>query len=275
MRKPFRRPPTVPAQIQGTKPDIYTLDEVDDLDEDSIELNNTGTSMMAPAFTLDTLKECLPKNFHSTVTNKLLDDVNNLVQDDEFAAMYRENLVTFQSVLLNGKYTVDNYIDAVSFCSFKFMGMTDKDAYAHAFPERVKRLKDAGKNDKTISAYVCAYAKGKLVVELLGQASIPNYLLYRDVFHKAVMTQARLMNTAASELVQTQAANSLLVALKQPDVSKMQISATISHEGISAIDSLAQATAALVRQQRESIINGSTGAKDVAEARIVDAEYVE
>lgn len=274
MKRPIRREPLVPA-AKPVVPFQEPEDEVYDEDTDDIELISTGTSMMVPAFTLDSLKECLPKNFHSTVTNKLLDDVNNLVQDDEFAAMYRENLVTFQTVLLNGKYTIDNYLDAVSFCSFKFMGMTDKAAYENAFPSRVKRLRDMGKNDKTISAYVCAYAKGKLVVDLLGQASIPNHLLYRDVFHKAIMKQAKLMNTASSELVQTQAANSLLNALKQPDVAKMQINATISNETTTAIESLAQATAALVRQQRESIINGTSSAKELAEARIVDAEYVE
>lgn len=270
VRRSFRKTPAPQPQVSQEELDVNGNEEED---EDSISLN-TGLANPIAAFTLDTLKDSLPKNFHSSVTTKLLDDVNNIIHDEDFAALYRDTLITYQSVLLSGKYTVDNYLDAVSFCSFKFMGMTDKDAYANAFPHRVKRLKSEGKNDKTISAYVCAYAKGKLVVELLNQATIPNYLLYRDVFHKAVMTQAKLMTTANSELVRTQAANSLLSALKQPEVSKMQISATVDVKG-SAIESLAQATQALVAQQQEAIRAGRMSAKGIAESRIVEAEYVE
>lgn len=241
----------------------------------AVQEDNQTPATSVNAFTLDNIKEALPKNFHSTVSQKLVDNINSIVTDEVFAEMYRDNLITYQSVLGNGKYSVDNYIDAVSYCSFKFMGMTDKDAYYNAFPDRLKRLKDEGKNEKTISSYVHAYAKGKLVQDLLSQAMIPNYFLYQDYFHKAVMTQARLMATATSELVQTQAANSLLNALKQPDVSKMQISATISTDSISAIDALTKATMDLVAQQKSSISNGSSSAKTIAEAKIVEGEYYE
>lgn len=273
IKKSFRNTQTTKPISPHVQPIPSTNSQ--DEDDDSFDLINTGLVNSTPAFTMETLKESLPKNFHSSVTQSLLDNVNSIVTDEEFATMYRDNLVTYQSILLGGKYTVDNYLDAVNFACYKFMGMTDKDAYANAFPERVKRLKSEGKSDKVISAYTCAYAKGKLVIELLNQASIPNFLLYRDVYHKAIMTQATLMTTANSELVRTQAANSLLGALKQPEVSKMQINATVSVEGNSAIASLAEATQALVRQQREAIINGTQTAKSIAERRIVDAEYVE
>jgi len=226
-------------------------------------------------FTLDNIKEVLPKNFHSTVNQTLIDNLNNITEDEEYAKLYRENLVTYQSVLLNGKYTVDNYLDAIAYCSFKMMGMTDKDAYYNAFPDRVKRLRDNNKSDKTISAYVCAYAKGKLVVELLNQAVIPNFLLYRDVYHKALMTQAELMVSANSEKVRSDAANSILNALKQPETSKLKIEATVEQKGVSAIESLAQATRDLVSIQRQAIQTGSATAKTIAEQRIIEAEYVE
>lgn len=238
-------------------------------------VETTEVATVIDQFTIDTLKESLPKNFHSTVTTKLVNTVNSIVNDEQFAEMFRSNLITYQSVLLNGKYTVDNYVDAVTYCSFKFMGMSDKDAYHNAFPDRVKRLLAEGKTEKTISSYVHAYAKGKLVTDLMAQASIPNYLLYQDYFHKAVTKQAQLMTTATSEMVQMQAANSLLVALKQPEVSKMQISATVKHEGMTAIESLAQATQAFVQQQREAIKAGAMTAKGVAEYRIIEAEQVE
>ena len=76
------------------------------------------------------------------------------------------------------------------------------------------------------------------------------------------------------ERLNKEAANSLLSALKQPEVSKMQISATVDVKG-SAIESLAQATQALVAQQQEAIRAGRMSAKGIAESRIVEAEYVE
>ena len=239
------------------------------------EDTTTQVATVVESFTLDNLREVLPKNFHSTIHQGLVDTLNKIIDDEEYANLYRENLITYQSILLNGKYTVENYLDAVAYCSNKMMGMTDKKAYYTAFPDRVKRLKDNGKDDKTISAYVHAYAKGKLVTEMLTQATIPNYILYRDVFHKAVMNQADLMVSASSEKVRSDAANSLLVALKQPETSKLKIEATVEQSGISAIESLAQATRDLVSQQRLAIQTGSATAKTIAEQKIIEAEYVE
>lgn len=256
MKKPFNR-------VSNTKNNNESISE------------STDVIDIVESFTIDSIKDALPKNFHTTVNQSLVDNVNKIITDEEYAKLYRENLITYQSVLLNGKYTVDNYLDGVAYCSFKLMGLTDKDAYYNAFPDRVKRLRDNGKNDKTISAYVSAYSKGKLVVEMLHQATIPNHLLYRDVFHSAIMEQATLMRTALSEKVRCDAANSLLTALKQPETSKLKIETSISGSGATAIESLANATRELVTAQRQAIQSGSVLAKTIAEERIVEAEYVE
>ena len=174
--------------------------------------------------TVDELQSCLPANLKSAATQSLADKVNQIASDPDVAEQITRNFVTLTSVLKEGRYKLDDYLNAVQYVSYKLMGMTNLEAYTHTFPNRYQRLVAKGASDKDISAYVAGYSKGKLVGQLLEQAAIPVWVLNQGVYQEAINRQAYLMQHADSEKVQTEAANSLLTHLKRPETKQVELS---------------------------------------------------
>ncbi|MFK5281968.1 hypothetical protein ACI3PL_20670, partial [Lacticaseibacillus paracasei] len=75
-------------------------------------------------------------------------------------------------------------------------------------------------------------------------------------------TQAELMRSANSEKVRSDAAANILLHLKPPEVTKIELDVGV--KGDSTLDSLREATAALVAQQRLQLSAGMVSAKQVA-----------
>lgn len=210
--------------------------------------------------TVDQLKSALPKGLQSNATQEFCDRINNLAMDPEMAREVRENFLTYATVLTEGKYKTEDYLNAVTYCTFKLMGKTNKDAYILTFPQRYTALVSRGASDKDISAYVASYHKNQLVNTILQQAFIPMWLVNQDNFQRAVNRQVYLMENAESELVQTQAANSLLTALKQPENKKIELDVKLKGGG--GLDDLRDTMTMLAERQLQMIENGA-GAKDI------------
>ena len=149
------------------------------------------------------------------------------------------------------------------------MGLTNKDAYINTFPQRHQQLVARGASAKDISAYVAAYHKGKLVMAILDQAHIPMWLLNQDVYQKAINVQVDLMKNAQSELVRTQAANSILTHLAKPKDAVPQVAIQINQN--TGMNELMDAMAALAEKQVNMIDRGVT-AKELAAQRIFKRE---
>lgn len=166
--------------------------------------------------TVDTVVRALPPTLRGSVDQALVDKINNIVTDPLIAEQVRENFISYTSVLQDGRFKTEDYLHAVTYVSFKLMGMSNKDAYFRTFPARYQALVAKGTSDKDISAYVAAYAKGKLVNLIMEQSLVPTWVLNQDIYQKAINTQAHLMMNANSEMVRTQAANSILTHLAKP-----------------------------------------------------------
>lgn len=223
---------------------------------------------MGDVVSLGQMREILPKNLKDAFTQEMVDDLNSAISDPIFAEMYRDNLLSFTSVLNEGKYKMTAYLDAVRYACFKFMGDTNESAYSKTFPDRYRKLVAQGLDAKAISAYVAAYAKGKLVNSIMGQAMIPVSILNMDVYQKAINVQTELMLTAKSEKVRCDAANSLLTQLKPPEVKKLEVEIGTKDDG--SIDALRKATQELTEMQRNLITSGSATARTIADSRIID-----
>lgn len=208
------------------------------------------------------LKKAMPEGVKLTVTQQMVDTINKVALDDIMAEHMRENFVTYTSVMMDGKYTSEEYTNAIMYCTFKLMGLKNKDAYMHALPDRYTSLKARGATEKEISAYVSAFHKGKLVSAIMEQALIPMWLVNQDAFQKAINTQVRLMSTATSELVQTQAANSILTHLAKPKDAVPMIN--IDMRPNTGLAELQQSLVAISERQLELIRNG-VSAKEIAE----------
>lgn len=230
--------------------------------------------------TLDELKSAVPKHLQSAATPELLDTLNQLAVDYDTAEVIRENFICYTKVLQEGKFKLQDYLNAVQYVTYKHMKYSNKDAYAKTFPQRYQALVLKGATEKDISAYVSAYSSGMLVNKVMQQSLISPWILNQDLFQKALNVQADLMMTASSEKVRTEAANSLLTHLKPPEIKKVELALDVKQDaGIADLRASLQALAAgQIRQ-----IEGGQTAKMVSRIPVVqvhqpaieDAEFVE
>ena len=226
---------------------------------------------MSNLITVDLLKKALPSNLRVNATEELADRINNVTTDPILAEQIRENFLGYTRVLQDGKYKTDDYLNAVTYVSYKLMGDTNKDAYLKTFPQRYQQLMAQGRTEKEISAYVSAYSKGKLVNAILEQSLVPSWVLNQDLFQKAINVQADLMLTATSEKVRTDAANSLLTHLAKPKEAGPLVN--IDMREASGMGELRETLTQLARQQADLIASGISP-KTIAAQNIIEAEPI-
>ena len=231
----------------------------------------TGSTKLKTSLSADEFKKALPKQIQGRVSAKVMNGINAILADKDLRDHYKDNLLSYTNVLQQGKFKLSSYIDAVKYVSFKLMGYNNQESYEKAFPVRVQTLYDEGADPKRISAYVAAYNKNKLVNEIWAQTLIPTHVLNAGVFQDAINRQAFLMNNAQSEKVQTDAANSLLNHLKQPETKKVEIDIGVTDDR--TIKELRETTRELAAAQRELIASGGQSAKDVAHSKIVTIDH--
>lgn len=224
------------------------------------------------ALTVEQFKSALPDKVKKSVNQELIDSINTTLSDPEMFEAYRDNLLSYTKVMADGRFKVQEYINAVRYVSHKLMGCTNIEAYTKTFPDKYARFVATGVQSKDIASYVTAYNKSKLVNLIFEQTLIPSYVLNQDLYQKALNVQAELMVNANSEKVRTDAANSLLTHLKMPEVHKVELDIGIKED--SSIAALRAATLELARHQRESIGAGQMSAQQVAHSKleVIDVE---
>lgn len=218
------------------------------------------------ALTIEQFKDALPAKLKKSVNQELIDQINTTLAEPELYENYRENLVSYTSVMADGKFKVESYIDAVKYVSHKLLGCTNIDAYTKTFPNKYANFVAQGVSPKDIASYVTAYNKGKLVNLIFAQTLVPSYVLNQDLYQRALNVQADLMISAKSEKVRSDAANSLLTHLKMPETQKIELDIGVRED--SAIAALRATTLELSRQQREMIQGGAMNAEQVAHQRL-------
>lgn len=217
--------------------------------------------------TPEQFKDALPAKVKKSVNAELINKINTTLADPEMYEAYRDNLISYTRVMNEGRFKLTSYIDAVKYVSHKLAGMTNIKAYSLTFPEKIKRFTKQAVEPKDIASYVTAYNKSKLVNLILEQSLVPTWVLNQDLFQKALNTQAQLMTTANSEKVRSDAANSLLTHLKQPETKKIELDIGVKKD--SSIAALRQSTMELVAQQRLSMEAGVSTAEEIAHSGIL------
>ena len=220
--------------------------------------------------TLDQFREALPDKVKKSVHQDLVDRINQTLSEPELYEQYRDNLISYTRVMADGKFKIHNYIDAVKYVSHKLLGASNIEAYSKTFPDKMARFSAQGVSSKDIASYVTAYNKSKLVNLIMEQTLVPMWVLNQDLYQKALNVQAELMLTANSEKVRSDAANSLLTHLKQPEVQKVELNVGMKEDN--SIAALREATLALVAQQRQALQAGAMSAQDVAHSQIIEGE---
>lgn len=219
--------------------------------------------------TIADVEKALPATLKSAATQSFVDQINNIVNDPVVAEEVRNNFISYTKVLQDGKFKTEDYLNAVTYVSFKLMNMSNQDAYFRTFPQRHASLVAKGTSAKDIAAYVSSYNRNKLVNLILEQTLVPTWVLNQDAYQKAINTQVELMANAQSELVRTQAANSILTHLAKPKEAGPLVNIDM-REG-SGMTELKDMLVKLAGQQRDLIKSGVT-TKEIAEQTIIEME---
>ena len=223
--------------------------------------------------TMDVVRQVLPTKFARAITDENVAQWNLVTSDPDMAAYYRENFITYSKVLNEGKFTVDEYLNAVMYCSHRLAGETTKDSYLRVFPHKAAEWLVKGVKTKTQDAYVSMYNNTKLVRKIMEQSVIPIWVLNQDKAQAAINVLADLMDNADSEKVRSDSANALLNHLKKPDNLKVELDIGVK-EG-SELANLQKVMADLAQAQLAAIQSGGVNALGIAESRIVEAEVIE
>ena len=222
--------------------------------------------------TKDEIIQALPASVQGGVSDTLVNELNQIITDPDFREAFRDNMISYNKVLSEGKFKLSSYMNAVMYVSYKLMGYNNLDSYSKTFPAKFQVWMQQGKSAQTVSAHVAMYNKSKLVNLVYAQSVIPTHVLNQDKFQEAINHQYFLMKNAASEKVQSDAANSLLIHLKPPE--EKQINLNIGLEETDSIKELKQTIFELANVQHKSIENKSWTAGEMAAARIIEAEVV-
>lgn len=220
--------------------------------------------------TLDNVKKAVPAKLKDNIEQSFVDKLNNLANDPIVADQIRNNFISYAHVINDGKFSIEEYLSAVKYVSFKLMNLTNVDSYARTFPQRYAGLLARGTSQKDIASYVSAYNRGKLVNLILEQTLVPSWVLNQDIYQKAINTQAELMNNAKSERVKCMAADSILKALAKPEAAGPLVN--IDMKETSGINELKQALVELAANQKKSIEKGILTPKNIVEAEIINEQ---
>lgn len=222
------------------------------------------------ALTEEQFKNALPDGMKKQVNPLLVARINNTLSKPEEWSIYRDNLLGFSHILKQGKFKLENYLNAVKYVGFKIMGLTNKDAYRNTFPDKYAKFQADGVASKDIASYTTAFHKSKLVMLMLEQAIIPVWLLNADKMQAAINVQSSIMlNEEASFKVRSDAANSVMTHLKPPEKNKVELD--IGPIMDNTINVYKQAMTEMVKKQQE-LIKAGGDVKAIANASIKPVE---
>ena len=224
---------------------------------------------MSTDLTVQQVQTALPASLKSAVTQSMVDQINNIVSDPLIAEQIRNNYLSYTGVMKDGKFKTEDYLHAVAYVSYKLMGLSNQDAYFKTFPQRHAQLVAKGTTSKDISSYVSAYNKGKLVNLIYEQTLVPTWVLNQDMHQRALNVQADLMVNAQSELVRSNAANSILTHLAKPKEAGALIN--LDMRETSGMNELREALTKMAQTQRDLIQSG-VSTKEIADQRIIEGE---
>ena len=217
--------------------------------------------------------KAVPPNLKNAVSDDLVDRLNAITSDQILAEEVRKNFISYTSVLREGKFKLEDYLNAVTYVSHRLNGDTQHDAYFKTFPSRYQNLMALGKTPKEISNYVAMFNKGKLVQKIQEQTLTPAWVLNQDMFQAALNTNYQIMmDDDVSPKVRVEAANSLLTHLQKP--KEVTPAVNIDLRESSGLSELKKALGQLATQQQQLIEQGGS-TRDVAAQRIIDVSAQE
>ena len=227
------------------------------------------------ALTLEYLTSQLPKKSKNrrVVTQEVIDEINRLSEDLDYGKEFSESIVTSLSVL-SGKdgWSMRQYVDSVKYYSLTAAAISQVDAYARVFPDRLQARLDRGEDKDDMRGEASRFNSSELVNRIREQALVPFYLVNMGMRQEALNIAATIARKGKSEMARVQAVNTILANTTPPETQKIELDIGLGTQD--AIADLRKATEALALEQQTSIRAG-LAVKSIAESIITDAEVIE
>lgn len=245
--------------------------------EDKVESDD---KVSESKLTLKELKALVPKHMRRNISESTVKTINKLTMDDdeEAAIEYKDNFISYISILKNSKYRITDYANAVKFVGYRLMERTVTEAYRLTFPHRYARLLENYKHlskeqrDKNISGFCSAYNTKPLVNAILDQALIPAHLYNAFNFQKAINVQVDLMLHGRSEAVRQKAADSLMTHLKPPEAQRIELNVTTRESD--ALKEMQDTLNEIALKGKDMIAAGQTDLQQLGSLKISDTVKV-
>jgi len=212
-------------------------------------------------------KKSLPSNRRNMVNEEVFNTIKKIIDDPEIDIS--DELISYSGVLQEGRFKVTDYAKACKYVAFKNMGMSNIDAYDRAFPGKITKWLEDGKNIDRIHQYIHRYNNSKLVVEITKRVVIPTKILNQDKVQKAINVLSELMLDAKSEMVRMKSAEALIRELKIDDDNKLELDITVKKD--ESLEQLEQTLAKFAEVQYNAIKENKSTPKQIAEMAIIEA----
>lgn len=222
---------------------------------------------------LNMIKKMLPKTMRSNVSEEFVDKLTGSCKDKEIAKAIVDNFITYSNVIKGGGYSLDEYMNAIRFISYKLLDFSVTDAYMATFPDRCEEYRKKGR-ENWIGNYASMYNRTKLVNQIFEQTMIPTYVLNAPLHQEAINTLAEMINDPKVKgMVKVKACEAILNYTKKPDTIKSEININVEHSNV--IGELRDVTEQLAATLQKSLKSGERSLKEIADTSIMDAEIVE
>ena len=212
--------------------------------------------------TIDDLKRLFPKK-KNAITDKAVELINATINDPEFNGQDLVNTMsTYENVMHKNSADMEEYINAIRFCAYlESNGDKLVDAYKRTFIHRefVSSRMDAPYDSleyKALTVAASRYRKNQLVVDILTMADVPLYLLFQGQRYTAVKVLADEMINAPLAKDRIAAADKLLLHVKPPETSKMELNIGIGQSAVDIQSSLNEQLTKLAMQQQALLAQG-------------------
>ena len=180
--------------------------------------------------TLDELKVLMPAKKQKFMNQELVDMINDAENRGDFEGEFERKVISYSSVLTQGRYKTGDYIAAVEFCTYYLSGDEQAEAYVKTFPAKVKRRVLEGKSAYATGAPSMYYG-GQLVQAIMAQAQMSVRMRH---YNKIDMMVETLFDLATSKMstdrIKMESADKVLTHLKEPDQSHVEIEVGIKKD---------------------------------------------
>jgi len=220
--------------------------------------------------TKEIVTKVLPKDKKKLVTDNVIQFLNKAETNETVVNEFRENFLTYSKILQSSRYSLEEYVNAVRFVTYKMLGYSDIDSYAMVFPERYNRLieKFNGETDR-INAYSSRFKSTKLVTQIMEQTLVPSYIYNAPLFQEALLELSRIMVSSKSDIARVNAASNILQYTKAPE--EKNINLEIGYKENDTIRELKSTMEQLATMQKKQLEKGME-LESIAEADIVDVK---